>query len=276
MSHFTIDQLVDQLKNGQLNRRGFVKQATALGVSAAAAGMMARNVVAQDASPAAGGTGAVKLTSITREEFNAALAEEFDFSGAQPGGEIIQVDTTDIQTLNPTLVDDVYSSWIVGLLYDGIIGTNPIDGTDAPGLADYWEIADDDVTYTFYLNENAKWQDGTPLTSADVEFTFNSVLAEDSLSVRRATVAATLKELVVIDDKTFQLVALAPSATFVTDTAGQFSILPKHIWENVPFADFGADPGSTGQDASRVVGSGAFKFVEYVKGSHWTATRFED
>ena len=75
MSHFTIDQLVDQLKNGQLNRRGFVKQATALGVSAAAAGMMARNVVAQDASPAAGGTGAVKLTSITREEFNAALAE---------------------------------------------------------------------------------------------------------------------------------------------------------------------------------------------------------
>ncbi len=276
MSHFTIDQLVDQLKNGQLNRRGFVKQATALGVSAAAAGMMARNAGAQDASPAAGGTGAVKLTSITRDEFNAALAEEFDFSGATPGGEIIQVDTTDIQTLNATLTDDVYSSWIVGLLYDGIVGTNPIDGTDAPGLADYWEILDDDVTYTFYLNENAKWQDGTPLTSADVEFTFNSVLAEDSLSVRRATVASTLKELIVIDDKTFQWVALAPSATFGTDTAGQFGILPKHIWENVPFADFGADPGSTGQDPSRVVGSGAFKFVEWVLNDHVTVEKDPD
>ncbi len=272
MSHTTIDQLVDQLKNGQLTRRGFIRRATALGMSAAAAGMVARGVAAQDASPAAG-TGAVKLTSITREEFNAALAEEFDFSGATPGGEIIQVDTTDIQTLNPTLVDDVYSSWIVGLLYDGIIGTNPIDGTDAPGLADYWEIADDDVTYTFYINENATWQDGTPLTSADVEFTFQSVLAEESLSVRRATVAATLKELKVIDDKTFQLIAIEPSATFVTDTAGQFGILPKHIWESVPFADFGADPGSTGQDPSRVVGSGAFKFVEWVLNDHVTVEK---
>ncbi|MBA3276329.1 MAG: hypothetical protein H0T72_11085, partial [Chloroflexia bacterium] len=53
MSHHTIDQLVAQLKSGNISRRGFVRRATALGISASAAGMLAKGVVAQDASPAA-------------------------------------------------------------------------------------------------------------------------------------------------------------------------------------------------------------------------------
>ena len=275
MSHHTIDQLVDQLKRGQISRRGFVRRATAIGVSASAAAMLARGVVAQDASPAA--TGGVAITSVTREEVEAQIQEEFEISAPEStGGEVIHVETTDIQTLNTTLTSDVYSSWITGFIFDFLISTNPVDGTDAPGLADYWEIAEDQVTYTFHLNPNATFHDGTPVTAADVEFTFQSVLAEDSLSVRRTTVAATLQELVVVDDHTVQFIALAPSSTFVNDVAGQFGILPKHVWESVPFAEFGADPGSTGQDPARVVGSGAFKFVEWVQNDHVTLERNPD
>ena len=276
MSQPTIDKLIEQLRKGELSRRGFVRRATALGVSATAAGMLSRGVVAQESTPAATGGGAA-TRSITREEFNAALEEEFQFEEpASQGGEIIHVQTSDIQTLNPTLVDDVYSGWITGFLFDSLVGGSPINGTDVPGLADYWEVAEDGVTHTFYLNKNAKWHDGTPLTAADVEFTFQSVLDESSLSVRRGTVAATLKELKVVDDHTVQLIAIEPSATFVGDAAGQFGILPKHIWENVPFADFGSDPGSTGQDPSRVVGSGGFKFVEWVVGDHVTVEKNPD
>lgn len=271
MSHSTIDQLIEQLRQGQLSRRGFVRRATALGVSATAAGILSRGVVAQESTPAASPSGGTATRSITREEFNAALEEEFQFEEpANQGGEIIHVQTSDIQTLNPTLVDDLYSNWISGFLFDSLVGGSPIDGTDVPGLADYWEVAEDGVTHTFYLNQNAVWHDGTPLTAADVEYTFQSVLDESSLSVRRGTVAATLKELKVIDDHTVQLIAIEPSATFVGDAAGQFGILPKHIWEPVAFADFGGDPGSTGQDPSRVVGSGPFKFVEWVVNDHVT------
>ena len=278
MSQPTIDQLIEQLHKGELSRRGFVRRATALGVSATAAGMLSRGVVAQESTPAGSPAGGGAVTrSITREEFNAALEEEFQFEEpASQGGEIIHVQTSDIQTLNPTLVDDVYSGWITGFLFDSLVGGSPIDGTDVPGLADYWEVAEDGVTHTFYLNQNAKWHDGTPLTAADVEFTFQSVLDESSLSVRRGTVAATLKELKVVDDHTVQLIAIEPSATFVGDAAGSFGILPKHIWENVPFADFGSDPGSTGQDPSRVVGSGPFRFVEWVVGDHVTVEKFPD
>jgi len=278
MSHSTIDQLIEQLRQGELSRRGFVRRATALGISATAAGILARGVAAQESTPAASPSGGGAVTrSITREEFNAALEEEFQFEApGSEGGEVIHVQTSDIQTLNPTLVDDVYSSWITGFLFDSLIGGSPIDGTDVPGLADYWEVAEDGVTHTFYLNQNAVWHDGTPLTAADVEFTFQSVLDESSLSVRRGTVAATLKELIVVDDHTVQLIAIEPSATFVGDAAGQFGILPKHIWESVPFADFGGDPGSTGQDPTRVVGSGTFKFVEWVVGDHVTIQKNPD
>jgi peptide/nickel transport system substrate-binding protein len=281
MSNVSIDQLVDQLKSGQISRRGFVRRATALGISASAAGILARGVAAQDAtpgaSPAAGGTGEVAFTSITREEANAAAQEEFQFTEPeQLGGDVIHAETTDIGTLNTTLSSDVYSSWITGLLFDSLVGASAVNGTDVPGLADYWTIDADGVTHTFYLNPNAKFHDGTPVTAADVEFTFQSVLAEDSLSVRRATVAATLKELVVVDDHTVQLIAIAPSATFVSDAAGQFGILPKHIWESVPFAEFGADGGSTGADPSRVIGSGPFKFVEWVTNDHVTLERNDD
>lgn len=53
MSDVRLRLLQDRLRNGELSRRGFVRQATALGVSAAAVGSVARNALAQGATPAA-------------------------------------------------------------------------------------------------------------------------------------------------------------------------------------------------------------------------------
>ncbi len=277
MSHTTIDMLIEQLRKGELSRRGFVRRATALGVSATAAGVLARGVVAQDSTPATPSGGGAVTRSITREEADAAIAEEFQFEEPeQTGGDVLHVQTSDIQNLNTTITTDVYSSWIAGFIYDFLIGTNPIDGTNVPGLADYWEVSEDGLNYTFHLNPNAKFHDGTPLTTADVEFTFQSVLDETSLSPRRGTVEPALKELIVVDEHTVQFIANEPSATFVNDVAGQFGILPKHIWESVPFAEFGADPGNTGQDPSRTIGSGPFKFVEWVQNDHVTLEKNAD
>ena len=293
MKDQAINELVDQLRDGAINRRTFTTRAAAAGVSAAAAGILSRHAVAQDASPeatpgatpvgspvatpeaspvAGGGT-----RSVTREEFNAALREEFQFEEpASTGGQVVYVAASDITTLNPTLTVDTFSSLITGFVFQGLVGGSPIDGALVPELADFWEVAADGVTYTFHLNRDAKWHDGQPVTADDVIFTFDSVIAEESLSVRRSSVVGALKSHTKIDDYTVQLVAVDKLANFVADTAGQFGIVPKHIWEGIPFAEWGTAAGSTGQDPTQVIGSGPFRFVEWVRTDHVTLERNAD
>ena len=52
MDRTQIDELVSKFRSGELSRRGFIRQATALGISAGAAGMLVGSVAAQDAEPA--------------------------------------------------------------------------------------------------------------------------------------------------------------------------------------------------------------------------------
>jgi len=278
MSRPTIDHLVDMLRRGELSRRSFIRRATALGVSAAAAGSLVTMAQAQTASPEASPAaspvaydGPVGVLSPSRDEVNAAIAEAFGFEEAgSTGGQLIHTMTTDIATVNGILVSDTYSSWISGFINEFLVGSNPVDGSWTPGLADSWEIAADGITYTFHLHEGVTWHDGTPFTADDVIFSFDATLAEDSLSVRRADVLTVLADYRKVDDLTVELIAHSPVATFLDKTVGQVSILPKHIWESVPFAEWGSDAGSTGTDASRVIGTGPFTFVEWVQNDHVT------
>ncbi len=284
MDRTRIDELVSKFRNGELSRRGFIRQATALGISAGAAGMLAGSVAAQDATPEAGAEAAspaagevVSIAPIGRQEFYDLLWEEFPLEEPQTeGGQVIYAQTTDIDTMNLLISSDVYSGEVAGLVYEYLVATNPVDGSFVPGLADTWDIGEDGLTYTFKISPDATWQDGTPVTADDVAFSFDITLAEDTLSPRRGSVDLMLDSYNVVDDKTIELVAKDRFATFLENTVALVAIMPKHIWEGVPAADWGTDPGSTGQDASRVVGSGPFKFVEWVQEDHVTLEKNPD
>jgi peptide/nickel transport system substrate-binding protein len=271
----------DRFRRGEIDRRDFICLATTAGLTPAAAMTLSSHVVAQDASPAASpmATPAGEtIRSITREEFYAQLKEQFPLDGPeQTGGSLVHTYTTDITTLNPILVSDVFSGLIVGFVFEGLVGTSPIDGSIVPsGFADSWEIAPDGVTYTFHLNPNATWQDGQPVTAEDCVFTFDGVLADDSPSFRKGTVQLVVESYRAIDDHTFELVSLEQSAVFLENSAGQFAILAKHIWQDVPVGEWGSDTGSNGQDPSRVIGSGPFRFVEWQLGSQVRLQRNEE
>src|SRR5699024_457206 len=116
--------------------------------------MLINNASAQDATPMSSpgaspmaspiGTGEV-IKSESREEAEQEIEDNFDFEEPQnEGGEIIQTETTDITTLNTVLTSDIYSGWIAGFIYDGLIGSSLVDARPVPtGLADSWEIAED-------------------------------------------------------------------------------------------------------------------------------------
>ncbi len=280
MNKLEINALVDQLREGTISRRGFMRRATALGVSAGAAGMLARSAAAQtpEASPAASPAGDVVTNALTREEAMAALNEAFAFEEpGNMGGEIIYQESTDIGTVNPVLSTDVYSSYINGQMFETLIGGSVVDGTDVPtGLADGWEISADGIEYTITLNQNVVWHDGTPFTSADVIATFDGALAENSQSVRKTTVESVLDSYEAVDDYTVIFRAKAPSGIFLTEALGQFGILPAHIWADVDPADWPSDGGSTGTDPSRVIGTGPFKFEEWKLGETVTLVKNEN
>jgi len=289
MDRAQIDDFVTELRDGRLDRRQFLARAGVAGLSAGAAAAIWRTVAAtaQSASPVASlspvaSPSASPVTgyaqrSMDRAEFWAAVRAQYPLeTPGQPGGFVIAGESTDLAVLNPILADDYLSGLVTGFMFDYLVTISPLDGFPAPGLADYWERSDDGLTYTFHLNPTATWHDGQPVTADDVVFSFESTLAADSLSPRKFTVETYLAAIRKVDDHTVALEGRDRYATLIENTALLVAIIPRHIWESVPPVEWGADPGTTGQDPRRVIGSGPFTFREWVINDHVTIARRAD
>lgn len=229
--------------------------------------------LAQDATPAASGEA---IVSETREEHTARYLEEMAFSeAATPGGTVIDANTGDILTIHPLLADDEYSLDIIELLYHQLVGTDVLTGKPAPtGLADSWEIAPDGRTYTFHLNTEARWHDGTDVTAEDVQFSLDALANLEVGSSYSQSFIDAAESWRVIDEDTVEVVAREPLFTFLYELVSW--VIPKHVWEDVLVADWRTDGGATGQDPSRVVGSGPFRFREWLPGESVTLDRNDD
>lgn len=230
--------------------------------------------MAQDATPAAMGE---PITSLTRDEFTTQYLEALQYTdAATPGGTFIDSAIADIQSMHPFLAEEVTTSGIVSMVYENLTGGDLRSGQPSPtGLADYWEIAPDGVTYTFHLNKDATWHDGVDFTAEDVQFSADALANPDAGSVYTGSFVDTVESWRVIDDDTFEIVAKEPSYTFLFDIQPLY-IIPKHLWENVPLTDWRTDPGATGTDPSRIIGTGPFKFQEWRQGESVTMVRNDD
>jgi peptide/nickel transport system substrate-binding protein len=200
--------------------------------------------------------------SITRDEFRRQLQEHYGFEEPQHvGGTVTVSDKTEIGHVNGILANDWPTKYITNLLFEGLVGLSPIDGAPVPQLADAWETSVDGLTHTFHLNQDATWHDGVDVTAADVKFSFDTAQDSELAGYR------------VIDDDTFEMVAKKPFVTFIYGVAGAVPIMPEHVWGDIPFEDWRNDPGTTGEDPSRVVGTGPFKFRAWDKGKSITLGR---
>jgi peptide/nickel transport system substrate-binding protein len=217
------------------------------------------------------------IQSLTREELEAQIVEDLGFSEAvTPGGTFLDASVGDIQSLHPLLVDEATSVKIANLLFESLVGNDIRNGQPAPtGLADSWEIAPDGVTYTFHLNTEATWHDGVDVTTGDVQFSFDAMADLNVGSAYTGDFLDATESWRVIDDDTFEVVAQEPLATFLFDLVPVF-IIPEHIWRSVPSTDWHTDPGATGSDPLRVIGSGPFKFQEWRQGESVTVVRNDE
>lgn len=290
-----MNDLYLQFAAGALSRRQLMQGVSALGVSAAAVSVFMRGVPAnaQEASPVATpvatpGASPVAspvgspvaspvasyepFTSINREQYQ-ALLKEWWASQERPyeepqnqGGQVVMGEsaTSFLSTTNAMMAAEHPTLTVMTTLVNETLqGSSPIDGQYVPALADYWTIAEDGKTYTYYLNQNARWHDGTPLTAADVAFSYDIQANPDTSTSYQATLVATAASWTAIDDHTFQVIATDVFAPVVFYGNTYAPIMAKHVWESVAPTDWASHPGSTGEDLSKVVGTGPFKLTEF-------------
>jgi len=188
-------------------------------------------------------------------------------SQADPNGKLVFSLLGEISILNPILSTDTSSSAVEGTIFSGMTRINEKLEV-IPDLATTWEVSEDGKSWTFHLRKDVKWHDGEPLTSADVVFTFNAILNPKVNSVRRSDyiIDGKLIEFSAVDDYTVKAVLAQPFAPFLARSG--MSIIPKHLLdgEDINTVDFNRQP----------VGTGPFKFKEWVNGDHATVVRNDD
>ena len=183
------------------------------------------------------------------------------------GGILSLVTSGDPPNFDPFSNNSSFVLHIVAACYNSLLMMDPDDPTKIVGdLATGWTQSEDGLTYTFTLVQNAKFHDGVPLTAADVKHTFDIVRAppEGVTSSRKALLSA-IKQIDVVDDYTVSFVLSRPSPGLLASLAtGWFVVAPKHILE------------VKGTMAKDVIGSGPFKFKEFVPGTSYEMERNTD
>ena len=125
------------------------------------------------------------LKKITAFLLLAALAVSLLFAGCSHSGtdgQIFRYDITSEPTnLDPQLANDHESMLVIQNSFEGLLTVDE-DNQIAQGVAERYEVSDDDLIYTFYLRQDAKWSDGTPVTAEDFVFAFQRLVDPATLS----------------------------------------------------------------------------------------------
>jgi peptide/nickel transport system substrate-binding protein len=171
---------------------------------------------------------------------------------------VVIASVSDVSSLDPHLLDNNHPTGsVIWSMFDSLVRRGP-DGSDLPRLAVSWERLDD-LTWRFHLRRGVKFHDGTQVTAADVKFSFDRMGKPPFNAVQQLVEQTTLKETRIVDDYTVDLVTEQPAVTMLYWLEEAF-IAPKAYYSAHSEEYLNTHP----------VGSGPYRFVEWVPGDHVT------
>lgn len=176
--------------------------------------------------------------------------------------------------IDPAIGSDYSSSTALCNLYDTLIYPKS-DGSFDPHLARDWDVSEDNLTYTFYLNEGVMFHDGSELTAEDVKFSFDRLTA---IGEGYAYIfAGRVDSVEVIDDYTVEFNLPRPFGPFLTTLTRLYIVNKALVMDNLqdgPYGEF----GDYGKEFLNVndAGSGAYKVREFDVATILVMEKFDD
>jgi len=173
----------------------------------------------------------------------------------------------DFTTLDPHKGSASADALVMHSIFDRLIEINGNTGEVVPGLATEWSVSEDGLVWTLKLREGVTFHDGTPFNAEAVKFNFDRVADPTTKSEYAVFQLGPYQETRVIDDTTVEVVMTEKYGAFprALATYGMGMMSPAHV-AAVGTDNVGVDP----------VGTGPFKFVEWVQQSHMAIERNPD
>jgi peptide/nickel transport system substrate-binding protein len=198
----------------------------------------------------------------------------------QHGGTLVYGIESEVPWMDPHRVFGGSNKRVAMCMFEGLIERDTSEVRRpplVPALATSWEISDDGTVYTFHLREGVKFHDGTPWNAEAAAFNFRRVIDPDfeyfepRAEALRTTPLRYLEDVRVVDEYTIDLILAKPWGPFFHQLATFLSSgLPRFL-----------SPESVkkwGNDEVNMhpVGTGPFRFVEYVPGVRTVLERNPD
>jgi peptide/nickel transport system substrate-binding protein len=239
----------------RIPRRDLLKRAAALGGLAATGGSLASILAACGGGAGTTATQTAATGTPTKASASSATASALLFPIASN------------PTPNPVTIPGGLSSILLFKnLFGQLIRPDPNTDQPSPDLAQAWEISQDGLTYTFHLRD-AVFHDGTPVTAGDVKFTMDLIMDPKTTGSFKTNMGP-LKSTNVVDDKTVQMVLGQPYGPFLTMLQYNIYVLPEHALK-------GQDINKPTAFVENPIGSGPYKWSQFVQGDHLTLTAFD-
>ena len=201
------------------------------------------------AAVASSGLAAVAQTAAGQTTARAAVRSR---ARAVAGGVLTVAEPGEPKTLDPhrsTL--DVFRHSVRSAVFDTLTWVDPVTLKVQPKLAESWQVSPDGKTVTFNLRKGVTWHDGSPFTAADVAFTIKRV-QDPKIASQFASQVASVKSVEVVDDTTARFHLSTPTPPLLANLL-QVQIVGEKSIDSIE---------------TKPIGTGPFKFVEFVPGDH--------